>query len=125
MLVDALGNEATIYRQLLEVITLGNPVPPFIGTPFMFRVSLYEKCASQIGQLGPEEAAGLVRFHGFIDGLKDEGRTLFSDAKPAPLRMKTLSWLLDEHLPSGMGQAKELQRNLAAAVARKWRPWLH
>ena len=80
-----------------------------------YRVSIYEKCAQQIGQLDPEVAKGLVRFFYFIDGVRDEIRpTVFSPNLTPEFRLEFLSGILKRKLPDGLKEGRSLHSLLQA-----------
>jgi hypothetical protein len=124
--MEAIEKDRANYELLRQAVQKGVPAPPFFGSALTFRVSIYEKCANQIGQLGKDEAENLVWFHGFVDGIRDDAPRLYRDSDwPArEPRMKSFNHLLDEYLPAGMLRAKTLQRKLEAAARREWRLWM-
>jgi hypothetical protein len=86
-----------------------------------YRVSIFEKCAQQIGQLDAETAKSLVRFFYFVDGLRDEARPiLFNPNAPLDVRREILCWMLRRNLPKGIREGLYLRDRLETEVARNW-----
>lgn len=86
-----------------------------------YRVSIYEKCAQQIGKLDAEVGKGLVRFFYFIDGVRDDTRpALFNPDTPHEVRKNTLRWMMDKHLRSGIREGLDLHRRLETEATRHW-----
>ena len=80
-----------------------------------YRVSIYEKCAEQIGQLDPEVARGLVRFFYFIDSVRDGIRPLIFNRNLTPdFRIEFLSGILKTKLPEGIKEGTSLHALLEA-----------
>lgn len=86
-----------------------------------YRVSIFEKCAQQIGQLDAETAKGLVRFFYFVDGIRDEARPILFNPDTSPeARQQTLHWMLRRNLPDGIREGLDLRDRLEAEVIRNW-----
>lgn len=121
LLMKRLDQEEQNYRKLLEVlrevvIRKVARTPPFMGSGLESRVSVYAKCADQIGKLGSELADDLVNFHEFIDGVRDDAPRYYVDDTPPEFRIATLDGILNELWPEGLARGRALRSKLEAAA---------
>jgi hypothetical protein len=94
LLVEAVTAEKGVYESLSKFVLRDGDVtavPPDTLRQLQaakgaldYRVSIYEKCALQIGQLDPEIAERLVRFFCFVDEIRDVARPIFFDPEAIP-----------------------------------------
>jgi hypothetical protein len=112
-----------VYRQLQEVFQRaaqsGAP-----GTDPTFRDTVYEKCADRIGMLGRDEAVGVVRFYGFLNGFRNAVRQAFNGDLPMQVRIDSLKVLNTKLFPAELPKARALQSRLETAANRRWRGWV-
>jgi hypothetical protein len=110
-----------VYRQLQEVFQRaaqsGAP-----GTDPTFRDTVHEKCADRIGMLGRDEAVGVVRFYGFLNGFRNAVRQAFNGDLPMQVRIDSLKVLNTKLFPAELPRA--LHSRLETAANRRWRGWV-
>ena len=59
------------YRAIQARSAEGDDLPGLPDDALAFTpTAIYEKCADRVGMLGEQEAEGVVRFYGFINGLQ-------------------------------------------------------
>lgn len=118
LLLKAISDDRGVYERF-EKLLRTNPGrtfdETFMGTlqaekgALEYRVSIYEKCVGQIGQLDPEVARGLVRFFYFVDGVRDSIRPMIFNTNLTPdFRIAFLSGILKTKLPEGIKEGRSL-----------------
>lgn len=135
LLVEAVADEKGVYESLNKLVLRDGDVtavPPEILRQLQaakgaldYRVSIYEKCAPQIGLLDPEIAERLVRFFYFVDEIRYEARQIFFNPEAIPeVRRDNLNRLLNTHIPQGIQEGESLRRLLEAVVNRSFWGWV-
>ena len=110
LLLKAVAEERGIYDRMEKWDDTSVPADrelPMMSETYKgalnYRVSIFEKCAQQIGQLDAETAKGLVRFFYFVDGLRDDVRPiLYNPNTPPSVRRRILRWMLRRNLREGI-----------------------
>jgi hypothetical protein len=115
-LMERLDLEEQNYRKLREILRRGLRPPPFTGSGLEFRVSVYAKCADQLGKLGVELADDLVNFYEFIDGVRDDAPRFYLEDTPPEVRGDALDGVLNELWPVGLVRGRASRGKLEAAV---------
>jgi hypothetical protein len=82
-----------------------------------FPVTVYEKCADRIGTLGPEPAAGVVRFYNFLNGFRGGSRIALGPGAAAA-RIATIDLLLTS-IAAERPRVEDLLRKLRAIADRR------
>lgn len=111
-----------LYRQLQEALQRaalsGAP-----GTEPTFRATVYEKCADRIGMLDRDDAVGVVRFYGFLNGVRNAVRQAYDGNLPMQVRVFSLQFLNTKLFPVELPKARALQSRLETAANRPPRRW--
>jgi hypothetical protein len=113
------------YRQLQDVLqraAQSGALVPRYAEP-TFRATVYEKCADRIGLLGADEAVAVVRFYGFLNGVRNAVSRATASDLPVQDRISVMEFLNTKLFPAELPKAKALQHRLERVVIRPWRPW--
>jgi hypothetical protein len=115
-----------LYEQVQEILQRAAEsgiVAPGNRAEPTFRTTVYERCADRIGMLGTDEAAAVVRFYGFLNGVRNTVNRAYDASLSMQDRISTLEFLNRQLFPNELHRAKALQHKLERVVNQPWRLW--
>ena len=126
-LMNELRTVEECSRLLASLELLQKTARPYSGITsegLQFPVTVYEKCADKIGNLGTKAASEVVWFYNLLSGFRSSVRVATAESSlGVTARIATLEFVL-VLLKRGLPRANALQGTLTGLVERPWFFWV-